>query len=131
MLNQIAVPLLIVISGFICLEFFIPIAIGELIAGIIGGLFLDLKKTPRLEFLSRLGLISLMFLAGFEIDIHTLHRNKFKSIVVGITSFFIPFILIYFLCSLFKVSLPRCCNAGPGQGYLQTLMEEQPMISQK
>lgn len=30
MLNQIAVPLLIVISGFICLEFFIPIAIGEL-----------------------------------------------------------------------------------------------------
>jgi hypothetical protein len=30
MLNNIAVPLLIVVSGFICLEFFIPIAIGEL-----------------------------------------------------------------------------------------------------
>lgn len=83
-----------VLSGFICLEFFIPIAIGELIAGIIGGLFLDLKKIPWLEFLSRLGLISLMFLAGFEIDIHTLHRNKFKSIVVGMTSFFFPFIKI-------------------------------------
>ena len=72
MLNNIVVPFLIVVSGFICLEFFIPIAIGELTAGIIGGLVLDLKKTPWLEFLSQLGLISLMFLAGFEIDLHTL-----------------------------------------------------------
>jgi Kef-type K+ transport system membrane component KefB len=103
MLNHIVVPLLIVVSGFICLEFFIPIAIGELIAGIIGGLFLDLKKTPWLEFLSHLGLISLMFLAGFEIDLPTLYRNRYKSIVVGVVSFFIPFTLIYLLCSLFKM----------------------------
>ena len=55
MLNHIVVPLLIVVSGFICLEFFVPIAIGELMAGIIGGLILDLKQTPWLEFLSQLG----------------------------------------------------------------------------
>jgi len=104
MLNNIVVPLLIVVSGFICLEFFIPIAIGELIAGIIGGLVLDLKKTPWLEFLSQLGLISLMFLAGFEIDLRTLYRNRYKSIVVGVVSFFIPFLLIYILCFLFKMA---------------------------
>ena len=76
MLNHIVVPLLIVISGFICLEFSIPIAIGELMAGIVGGVFFDLTKTPWLAFLSQLGLISLMFLAGFEIDLRTLQRNK-------------------------------------------------------
>jgi len=114
MLNNIVVPLLIVVSGFICLEFFIPIAIGELIAGIIGGLILDLKKTPWLEFLSQLGLISLMFLAGFEIDLLTLYRNRYKSIVVGVVSFFIPFILIYLLCSLFKMAFLPSVLMGIG-----------------
>jgi glutathione-regulated potassium-efflux system ancillary protein KefC len=104
MLNHIAIPLLIVVSGFICLEFFIPIAIGELIAGVFGGLLLDLKKTPWLEFLSQLGLISLMFLAGFEIDLRVLYRNKYKSIAVGLLSFFIPFLFVYLLCLLFKMS---------------------------
>src|SRR4030042_5617193 len=104
MLRHIVIPVLIVASGFICLEFFIPIAIGEFVAGIIGGLFFDLSKTPWLEFLSQLGLISIMFLAGFEIDLHTLTRNKFKSITVGGLSFFTPFILIYLLCLLFNFS---------------------------
>ncbi len=114
MLNNIVVPFLIVVSGFICLEFFIPIAIGELIAGIIGGLFFDLKKTPWLEFLSQLGLISLMFLAGFEIDLRTLYRNRYKSIVVGTVSFFIPFIFIYLLCSLFKMDFLTSVLMGIG-----------------
>jgi Kef-type K+ transport system membrane component KefB len=114
MLNNIAVPLLIVISGFICLEFSIPIAIGELIAGIIGGLIFDLTETPWLQFLSHLGLISLMFLAGFEIDLHTLYRNKYKSVTVGVFSFFIPFILIYFLCSLFRMSFLSSVLMGIG-----------------
>jgi glutathione-regulated potassium-efflux system ancillary protein KefC len=114
MLTNIAVPLLIVISGFICLEFFIPIAIGELIAGIIGGLIFDVTETPWLQFLSHLGLISLMFLAGFEIDLHTLYRNKYKSIIVGVLSFFIPFALIYFLCFLFNMSFLSSVLTGIG-----------------
>jgi hypothetical protein len=48
MLRHIVIPLLIVASGFVCLEYFIPIAIGEFVAGIIGGLFFDLSKTPWL-----------------------------------------------------------------------------------
>jgi hypothetical protein len=48
MLNNIFVPLLIVVSGFICLEYFISIAIGEFVAGILGGIFFDLSKTPWL-----------------------------------------------------------------------------------
>jgi Kef-type K+ transport system membrane component KefB len=104
MLGHIAIPLLIVASGFVCLEYSIPIAIGEFVAGILGGIFLDFSKTPWLEFLSHLGLISIMFLAGFEIDLHTLYRNKYKSAVVGGLSFFTPFLLIYLLCLLFNFS---------------------------
>ena len=35
MVSQLIVPFLIVVSGFICLEYFIPIAVGEFLAGII------------------------------------------------------------------------------------------------
>ena len=75
MLTNIVIPFLIVISGFICLEYSVPIAIGELIAGTVGGLILDSNETPWVNFLSQLGLVSLMFLAGFEIDIPMLRRN--------------------------------------------------------
>jgi len=104
MLNNIVIPLLIVISGFVCLEFFIPIAIGEFIAGIVGELIFGVSRTPWLEFLSELGLISLMFLAGFEIDLPTLRRNKYRSVVVGGISFFTPFALIYLLCTFLGIS---------------------------
>jgi len=103
MLRNIVVPFLIVISGFICLEYSLPIAIGEFVAGIVGGAIFDLSTIPWLEFLSHLGLISIMFLAGFEIDLPTLNRNKYKSVMVGGLSFFVPFFLVYLLCSLFRI----------------------------
>jgi Kef-type K+ transport system membrane component KefB len=114
MVTNIFIPLLIVISGFICLEYSIPIAIGELIAGTIGGLILDPGEIPWVAFLSQLGLISLMFLAGFEIDVRTLQRNGLKSIVVGVLSFFIPFFLVYLLCSLFEMSSISSVLVGIG-----------------
>jgi Kef-type K+ transport system membrane component KefB len=112
--TNIFIPLLIVISGFICLEYSIPIAIGELIAGTIGGLILDPGEIPWVAFLSQLGLISLMFLAGFEIDVRTLQRKGLKSFVVGVLSFFMPFLLVYFLCSLFGMSSVSSVLIGIG-----------------
>jgi len=114
MVTNIFIPLLIVISGFICLEYSIPIAIGELIAGTMGGLILDPGEIPWVAFLSQLGLISLMFLAGFEIDVRTLQRNGLKSIVVGVPSFFTPFFLVYLLCSLFEMSSISSVLVGIG-----------------
>jgi Kef-type K+ transport system membrane component KefB len=65
-LTQRIVPVLIVVSGFICLEYFIPIVVGEFLAGIVGELFFGVSDLPWIEFFSHLGLVSLMFLAGFE-----------------------------------------------------------------
>jgi len=114
MLNTIAILLLIVVSGFLCLEVSMPIAMVEFFAGIIGVIFFDREHTPWLGFFSELGLISLMFLAGFEIDLRTLRRNKFKSIVLGSLSFFVPFVIVYSVANLLGISFLPSILMGIG-----------------
>lgn len=100
LLKQVLVPFLIVLSGFTCLEIGIPVAVGEFVAGFLGETLFGLSSMPWLEFLSHLGVLSLMFIAGFEIDTPLLKKNLNKSLVIGGSSFFVPFILIFFLCRL-------------------------------
>lgn len=97
-LIQITVPVLIVVSGFVCLEFAFPVAIGEFIAGMIGGQFIEIEKIKWIEFFSYLGLLCLMFLAGFEVDIRVLKRNFKKSLTIGFASFFGPYLLVLATC---------------------------------
>lgn len=96
--KQLVIPLLIVVSGFICLEYAIPIAVGELAAGVLGELLFGLSSTPWLDFLAHLGLLSLMFLAGFEINLKLLRKNVLKSMFIGGFSFGIPFALVFAVC---------------------------------
>ena len=96
--KQLLVPLFILSSGFICLEFAIPVAIGEFIAGIIGGTFLTPRETGWMELFSQLGLLSIMFLAGFEIDLKILKKNLKANLFIGCSSFFIPYLLIILTC---------------------------------
>jgi len=98
MLNQIIVPILIVLSGLVCLEYAIPIAVGEFLAGMVGETLFGVSRLSWLDFFSHLGLISLMFLAGFEIDLKILYRNKYKSLLIGGSSFLVPFSLILSFC---------------------------------
>ena len=108
-LNQLAVPLLIVVSGFVCLEFTFPVAIGEFIAGMIGGHFVDVRAVTWLKFFSYLGLLCLMFLAGFEVDLKILKKNFKKSLIIGFSSFFTPYLAVlivgFILGFQLKVSL--------------------------
>lgn len=93
-MKQILVPLLIVISGFLCIEFAVPIAVGEFLAGILGGQFINTEDVPWLPFFSHLGLFSVMFMAGFEIDIAILKRNLKANVGIGCCSFFVPFLCV-------------------------------------
>jgi len=104
-LQQIAVPLLIVVSGFVCLEFAFPVAIGEFLAGIIASQFLDTKDIPWLKYFSYIGLLGIMFLAGFEIDIPVLKKNLKKSLAIGLSSFFVPYILVTAVALAMDISL--------------------------
>jgi len=104
-LHQIAVPMLIVVSGFLCLEFAFPVAIGEFLAGIIGSQFIDTKDIPWLKFFSYIGLLGIMFLAGFEIDMPVLKRNLKKSLAIGLSSFFIPYTIVTLVALAMDISL--------------------------
>ncbi len=104
-LHQIIVPVLIVVSGFVCLEFAFPVAIGEFIAGMIGGHFIDSSKVPWLKFFSYLGLLCLMFLAGFEVDIRVLKKNLARSLSIGLISFLAPYCLVILVALVLDFSI--------------------------
>ena len=68
---------------------FLPTAVGEIIFGLILGLFF--KNTtpgiPTIKFLSEFGFILLMYLAGLEIDFHSIARTEGRDQFVYISLF--------------------------------------------
>jgi glutathione-regulated potassium-efflux system ancillary protein KefC len=97
-LKHTLVPFLIVVAGFLSLELAFPIAIAEFLAGMIGKHFIDYKDIPWIKFFSHLGLLGLMFLAGFEIEIKVLKKNLSKNLKIGFLSYIVPFLSISILC---------------------------------
>ncbi len=100
----VVIGLLVIVAGMISIEFGVSVAILEILAGTIGGNLLNLHTATWLEFLSHLGLLGLMFYAGFETDMELLARNWKRSFAVGAVAFFAPFLVV--LCvGLFLLNL--------------------------
>lgn len=100
----IALVLVILLIGPVFFERFrIPGLVGLLLSGALIGPHGFNLVPADLEFslLGTIGLLYLMFLAGLEIDLIDFIENKSKSIFIGLTSFVIPFILGYFVCTAF------------------------------
>lgn len=78
----------------------IPSIVGLLISGAIIGPHGFNLLSPDLEFslLGTMGLLYLMFLAGLEIDLIDFIESKVKSIVIGLATFAVPFIVGYLVC---------------------------------
>ena len=88
------VGLLVFISSLISLRFTLPVAIIEILAGVVAGNF-GLKSENWMLYLGSFGGILLTFLAGTEIDVK-LMRERFKeSFLIGVFSFLAPFILVF------------------------------------
>lgn len=70
----------------------LPGIVGVIIGGILIGPngFNILPASDRMEFLSAIGLVYLMFSAGLEVDFHQFMRVKGKSLVFGLLTFLIP-----------------------------------------
>ena len=79
---------------FFCIEFSLPIALGEFIAGVVGGFFISPDDVPWISFISDLGLLSIMFVAGFEVDAKILRLHLTRNCLVGAISFGVPFALL-------------------------------------
>ena len=93
-LRNTIVSFLIVSLGIVCIEFSLPIALGEFLAGMIGSFFISPADVPWISFISDLGLLSIMFIAGFEVDAKILRLHLTRNCLVGATSFGVPFALL-------------------------------------
>jgi len=85
---------LIFFSSLISLKLGLSVAIIEILLGAVAGGF-GLKPEAWMLYLATFGGITLTFLAGTEIDT-ALMKEKFKeSFLIGISSFMMPFVLIF------------------------------------
>ena len=77
----------------------IPHIIGMVLAGVaVGPYGLNiLNRDDSFELFGRVGLYYIMFLAALEMDSSSLKRNKYRFLVFGLTTFALPFLLIYIL----------------------------------
>ena len=85
---------------------------------IIGGMLIGpngfniLAANDRMEFLSTIGLIYLMFSAGLEVDFHQFMRVKGKSAVFGLLTFTIPQLFGMALGFIVHIPLLGCILLG-------------------
>ncbi len=77
------IGILIVLAGIIALEMRIPVAIMEIIFGVLAFNILGLTTDSWIEFMANLGVLGIMFFAGLEIDPNVLKRDFLKSSSTG------------------------------------------------
>ncbi len=104
MKDIIIVSIAVVLSGVVAMEIGIITSIAELIAGMLVQLMIEHNilsfKTPEMiGVLANIGMLTLMYVAGLEIDLDLLRTKFGKSIVMGTSSFILPFVAILLLAT--------------------------------
>ena len=93
------VLLMILLSPIIMGRLRIPHIIGMVLAGVLVGKYgLNiLGRDASFELFGRIGLFYIMFLAGLEMDMEGLKKNRNRVVVFGMLTFLIPFAMTYFM----------------------------------
>ena len=93
------VLLMILLSPIIMGRLRIPHIIGMVLAGVIVGKYgLNiLERDASFELFGRVGLYYIMFLAGLEMDMEGLKKNRTRVIVFGLLTFLVSFAMTYFM----------------------------------
>jgi len=84
---------LALVASLLSVRLEISVALVEIAIGVIGGNLMHLEITNWVNFLAGFGAVVLTFLAGAEIDPHSLKENLKPSIIIGFLSFLLPFLL--------------------------------------
>lgn len=93
------VLLMILLSPIIMGRLRIPHIIGMVLAGVLVGKYgLNiLGRDASFELFGRVGLYYIMFLAGLEMDMEGLKKNRNRVMFFGMLTFLIPFAMTYFM----------------------------------
>lgn len=90
---------IILLAPIILRKFRIPSIIGLILAGMaIGDHGFQLIEKGSIDLFGKAGLLYIMFLAGLELDMTEFRKNRYRSMVFGAFTFFIPLLLGYFVC---------------------------------
>lgn len=68
----------------------------EILAGVAIAAMFDFHSGEFIEVMAELGLITLMFLAGLEVDLKFFKEKAKESLTVGLISYFVPFVVLFF-----------------------------------
>lgn len=78
----------------------IPSIIGLIIAGmLIGDHGFKIIQKDSIDLFAKAGLLYIMFLAGLELDMTEFRKNRYRSMVFGAFTFFIPLAMGYVVCT--------------------------------
>lgn len=93
------VLLMILLSPIIMGRLRIPHIIGMVLAGVLVGKYgLNiLGRDASFELFGRVGLYYIMFLAGLEMDMEGLKKNRNRVMAFGMLTFLVPFSMTYFM----------------------------------
>lgn len=93
------VLLMILLSPIIMGRLRIPHIIGMVLAGVLVGKYgLNiLGRDASFELFGRVGLYYIMFLAGLEMDMEGLKKNRNRVMIFGMLTFLVPFAMTYFM----------------------------------
>jgi len=86
---------MILAASAISIEIGIASAILEIICGVIAGNVFHIHPTNWLTFIASFGSIVLTFLAGTEVNIKESRGKLGRSMLIGLISFFVPFIVVF------------------------------------
>ena len=118
--ESLIVAIVMVTAAVIAFELRVSSAILEILAGIgLAFFFVDIAQLDWLRFLSNLGMLGLMFMVGFEVDVERLRGTWRASIAIGVSALLLPltgvFCVAYFIFGLAPLS------AGPLASGLSTI----------
>ncbi|MGT2833088.1 cation:proton antiporter [Streptococcus halotolerans] len=102
------------LAGAVSSRLNIPAVVGQLLIGIvIGPPILGLVHNGEiLHFLSELGVILLMFMAGLEADFSLLKKYLKPSLLVAITGVIVPLFVFYFLTQVMQFNVSQSIFYG-------------------
>ncbi len=89
---SLAVAVCLIFAAIISYEFKVSSAILEVLCGVALGLLItDLAHVDWLSYLAGIGVLALMFVAGFELRLSQLKQTWAPSLTIGLSSFALPF----------------------------------------
>jgi len=98
---------IIIVLGFILLSSFIAVELGiatsilVLLGGVIAHYTISFDAPEIIEVLANIGLLTLLYIAGLEIDFDLMRKKIKPAFIMGFSSFIFPFAAIFILTNYF------------------------------